>query len=75
MDDKLRLEAHLQRLGWSQNELGRRLGVSGVSIGRWMNGKVRVPRYVWAYCELAERFADIFDELSDVLKPDDGRRV
>jgi transcriptional regulator with XRE-family HTH domain len=43
------LTAALQILGWSGNELGRRLGVHRNTVSAWATGRVAVPGYVAEY--------------------------
>ena len=49
MDD---LERYLGILGWSQAELGRRIGVSKTSVSSWSVGRHPVPKVVLLYLEL-----------------------
>ena len=43
------LREYLDILGWSQAELGRRIGVSGTSVSSWVKGRHSVPKVVLLY--------------------------
>lgn len=43
----------LETLGWNQNELASRLGVTAKQVSLWKTGKVRVPKYAMAYLALS----------------------
>ena len=64
--DKLRI------LGWSQNELARRLGLHVNTVSRWglSTARSEIPRYAVAYVDLAlelrgvrERVKKLADEI------------
>lgn len=69
-----RIGGQLERLGWSQAEFGRRMGVTSTHVGRWVKGDSEMPVYAQTYLDAAMRYADIFDEASEFLMPSDGRR-
>lgn len=49
-DRRATLQARCLALGWSQNKLATRLGLSSGYLSRIMNGQRRAPR-VWAHAE------------------------
>jgi transcriptional regulator with XRE-family HTH domain len=51
--DRDGLQGALRMLGWSQAELGRRLGVSANGVSAWATGAVSVPKYVEEYLRVA----------------------
>jgi DNA-binding transcriptional regulator YiaG len=53
----LELRLALKRLRLRQGAFAQLLGVHRVTVGRWVNSELEVPRYVAAYLELAERCA------------------
>ena len=51
------LSEYLDKLGWSQAELGRRIGVSSNTVSNWVVGD-KVPRVVRLYLELLCRLKE-----------------
>ena len=52
--------AALKRLGWSQAELGRRLGVKASSVTRW--AQTEAPGYVVEYLRVMELARQILEK-------------
>ena len=47
------LHAAFTSLGWRQNDLCRRLGVTPTTVSRWSTGATPIPVYASAYLRLA----------------------
>ena len=60
------MKRRLERIGWSQAELARRLGVTPAVVTRWVN-EDRVPEYAIAYLDLAFDLAHLRDLISERL--------
>lgn len=45
----------LHKIGWTQVELSRRIGVSENTISSWCKGRTEPPRVVILYLELLDR--------------------
>ena len=46
------LASVLAQLGWTQEELGRRLGMAPDTVSRWATGKVPMPVWLTAHVGL-----------------------
>jgi transcriptional regulator with XRE-family HTH domain len=56
-------KATLKRLGLSQHELSRRLGLAPSTVNRWAKGDGPVPQYAVAYLALLNNIAEMTKHL------------
>jgi transcriptional regulator with XRE-family HTH domain len=62
----MKMKMRLERLGWSQAELARRLGVSNAKVTGWVN-KGEAPQYAIAYLDIAYDLVHLRDLISERL--------
>ena len=55
------LDRALADLGWSQNDLARRIGVHRNSVSAWARGSAKLPGPVRAYLDLVLRIKGLME--------------
>jgi len=53
------LASSLAELGWTQAELGRRLGMAPDTVSRWATGRVSMPVWLSAHVALLLELQDL----------------
>lgn len=61
------LESKMNNFGWTRTETAKKLGVTKMTVGRWVNGRVPEASYI-------ERIADVFLADYDLVATKAGYR-